>query len=202
MTSPTPGRFSGHIDFGKPVSAPEGGIPYWDVFPYDGDVTIKAVDAPVVPEPPRNGEGGEPCGECARGDEDYLWTDADWRLNAGAGGKSLVNLMLTPRAHHDLADLPAALGAGMGAMIQRVEAAVMALGGVARVHVNRWGDGGSHLHWWFFARPEGLLQLRGTCLPLWGDVLPDLPEATWDAAMTSIASHMATTGGRANRSVV
>lgn len=200
MTSP--GRFAAHLEYGKPVAAPDGGIPFWDVFPYDGDVTVKAIDAPVLPEPPRHGEGGKPCDECARDDADYLWTSEHWRLNAGAGGRSLVNLMLTPRAHHDLTDLPPELAATMGATIQRVEAAVMGLGDIARVHVNRWGDGGSHLHWWFFARPEGLLQLRGTCLPLWGDVLPDLPPETWDAAMASVASHMTTTGGRPDGPVV
>ncbi|GIG68530.1 hypothetical protein [Phytomonospora endophytica] len=202
MTSPSPGRFAGHFEYGKPVAAPEGGIPYWDVFPYDGDVSVRALDAPVIPEPPRGGEGDRPCGECARDDEGYVWTDEHWRLDAGAGGDSLLNFMLTPRAHHDLGDLPADLVVGMGTTIQRVEAAIMGLGDIARVHVNRWGDGGSHLHWWFFARPEGLLQLRGTCLPLWGDVLPALPKETWDAAMTSVASHMTTTGGRPGGPVV
>lgn len=126
----------------------------------------------------------------------------DWRLNAAREAESLITVMLMPRAHHDLGDLPGELAASMGPTIGHVENAIMGLGDIARVHVNKWGDGGSHLHWWFVARPEGLLQLRGTCLPLWGDVLPKLPQETWDEAMTSVASHMATTGGKANRLVV
>lgn len=202
MTSSSPGRFAAHFAYGEPAAAPEGGIPFWDIFPYEGDVTIKAIDAPVVPEPPRHGEGGKPCGECARGDEEYLWTSEHWRLSAGAEAEALVTVMLTPRAHHDLGDLAPEPAATMGATIRHVENAIMGLGDIARVHVNKWGDGGAHLHWWFIARPEGLLQLRGTCLPLWGDVLPKLPQETWDEAMTSVASHMATTGGRSHRSVV
>ena len=41
-----------------------------------------------------------------------------------------------------------------------------------RVQVLRWGDGGEHLHWWLLARPTGILQLRGTFLALWDDILP------------------------------
>ncbi|MGW1715354.1 hypothetical protein [Streptomyces sp. NPDC002156] len=36
--------------------------------------------------------------------------------------------------------------------MQRAERAVLAVDGAARVHVNRWGDGGAHL----------LTRLRGT----------------------------------------
>ena len=52
-----------------------------------------------------------------------------------------------------------------------------AVPGVARVHVDRIGDGLAHLHVWFVARPAGLLQLRGSCLMDWLDVLPPMPAA-------------------------
>ncbi len=38
-------------------------------------------------------------------------------------------------------------------MTVRLERAIRSLDGVARVHVNRWGDGSAHLHLWFLARP-------------------------------------------------
>jgi hypothetical protein len=41
--------------------------------------------------------------------------------------------------------------------------------------VYRIGDGGAHLHVWFFARPEGQVQLRGSWLPVWDDLLPEYP---------------------------
>jgi hypothetical protein len=58
------------------------------------------------------------------------------------------------------------------------------------VHVNRWGDGGAHLHVWFFARPEGLLQLRGSCLPDWLDVLPPLPPEDSDAITRHVVGRL------------
>jgi diadenosine tetraphosphate (Ap4A) HIT family hydrolase len=64
-------------------------------------------------------------------------------------------VLLQPRGHYDLADLPAARSAELGPLSQRVERAVLAVDGVARVHVNRWGDGGAHLHFWLPARPAG-----------------------------------------------
>src|SRR5262249_62025925 len=57
---------------------------------------------------------------------------------------------------------PNMLAAELGVMTVRLERAIRSLDGVARVHVNRWGDGAAHLHLWFLARPYGRLQLRGT----------------------------------------
>ncbi len=65
----------------------------------------------------------------------------------------------------------------MGEILCRVEAAVTSLGGIARVHVSRIGDGAEHLHWWFMARPLGLLQARGSFAVEWDDVLPPRPKA-------------------------
>lgn len=203
MTTPAKaGRFAGHLTFGQTATPPEGGIPFWEVFPYEGDLRIKAIDEPVIPEPARNGEGGAECGQCARPDGDFVWTNENWRLSAPKQPESLLMLLLTPRAHHDSTDLPVALQAELGQMMTRVESAIMGLGDIARVHINKWGDGGAHLHWWFIARPEGLMQFRGTCLPLWGDVLPPLPAEVWAESVASIASQMTATGGEAPGQVV
>ena len=58
----------------------------------------------------------------------------------------------------------------------------MSLGGIGRVHVNKWGDGGAHLHLFFLARPAGFLQLRGSNLPEWEEMLPRYPQDVADAA--------------------
>lgn len=87
----------------------------WPSFPYEGDLRVRLVGDVVLPEPPREGEGGVGCGACAAPDGQYLWTDADWRLRSTAepSGLPLV-LLLEPRVHADLHDLPTPLRAGMG----------------------------------------------------------------------------------------
>jgi hypothetical protein len=60
------------------------------------------------------------------------------------------------------------------------------------------GDGAEHLHVWFFARPEGLLQLRGSSLSDWTDCLPPMPHDEWSAVQREIAAQVvALAGGRA-----
>jgi len=80
--------------------------------------------------------------------------------------------------------------------IVTVEPAAQALPGVARVHVNRWGDGGSHLLVIFLGRPAGMLQLRGSCLPLWEEMLPRVPAAAAGSALRFVAAALAGRGGR------
>ncbi|GAA2749659.1 hypothetical protein [Kitasatospora cinereorecta] len=196
----TPSPYVARLPIGERIPMPEGGIPFWEVFPYEGDLQIRVLEEPEVPEPPRDGEHGpDTCSQCARADGEFLWTDEHWRLGALAEPTALpAMLLLQPRAHHDLLDLPGDLAAQLGPMLQRVERAVLSLGGIARVHVNRWGDGGAHLHVWLIARPEGMMQLRGTCLPLWEDVLPKLPEGEWREYGRRIAAAMAAGGGTAH----
>lgn len=64
------------------------------------------------------------------------------------------------------------------------------------MHLNKWGDGGAHLHWVAIARPAGLQRLRGSCLVLWDDVLPNLPEDRHRANLAAVAAALATDGGR------
>ncbi len=74
----------------------------------------------------------------------------------------------------------------------------MGLGDVARVHVNRWGDGGAHFHLWFMPRPLGMLQLRGSMLPMWLELLPNLDEVTATEVLARIGAAMALGGGTAH----
>lgn len=62
-----------------------------------------------------------------------------------------------------------------------------ALSDVARAHVYRIGDGGAHLHVWFFARPAGQAQLYGSWMVVWDDLLPEYPERLADSDAASVA---------------
>jgi hypothetical protein len=106
-------------------------------------------------------------------------------------------LILESRSHLDLGDLPNLLAAELGVMTVRLERAIRSLDGVARVHVNRWGDGAAHLHLWFLARPVGRLQLRGSFLSLWDDILPPIAESQWRENLALVAAWLAEFGGRA-----
>ncbi|WP_341721472.1 hypothetical protein QQG74_31540 [Micromonospora sp. FIMYZ51] len=105
-------------------------------------------------------------------------------------------LILESRSHLDLGDLPNLLAAELGVMTVRLERAIRSLDGVARVHVNRWGDGSAHLHMWFLARPYGRLQLRGTFLSLWDSILPPISEDKWRENLALVAAWLAEFGGR------
>jgi hypothetical protein len=63
----------------------------------------------------------------------------------------------------------------MGQLMVALGSAIESVPSVARVHLSKWGDGGAHLHVFFYARPTRMPQLRGTCLALWDDFLPPVP---------------------------
>jgi len=159
----------------------------WDIFPFEGALQVKRLDDPVLPEPPRHGEDGTDCSACQRTDDAYLWTDHRWRVYAPESA-GVPALLLEPRAHLDLGDLDETYAAELGVLTVRIERALASVPGIGRVHFNRWGDGGAHLHVWFLGRPEGMVQLRGSCLPDWMDILPPLPEPQW----TAIGRHVGT----------
>jgi diadenosine tetraphosphate (Ap4A) HIT family hydrolase len=151
---------------------------------------VVPIREPVYPEPPRTGEDGPAdCFICATSGSDFLWSDRSWRVVPFPEPLGVHTVLLEPHAHIDLDGLPDDLAAELGPLILRIDRALrQALDGVGRVHVNRWGDGGSHLHWWFIARPAGLLQLRGAALATWLDVLPPLPEVERQAGLRRIAT--------------
>ena len=169
----------------------------WPTFPFEGDFRVRAIDPPVAEEPPRQGEDPETCVQCLTADSEYVWVSARWRVRALERPTGLpVVLILESRSHMDLGDLPNLLAAELGVMTVRLERAVRSLEGVGRVQVNRWGDGSAHLHLWFLARPYGQLQLRGTFLSLWDDVLPPIPETRWRENLALIGAWLAEFGGR------
>ena len=152
----------------------------WDTWPFEGEVRPKPL-APPTPEPRIDGQGGVDCRACAKPDSEYLGTNERWRLTAFDEPSGLpVVVLLEPREHFaGPADLPEDLARDQGLMLGRVERAVLAVGGIARVHIGRWGEGAEHLHWWFIARPEGFGQLRSSFAEIWDEVLPPTPDDVW-----------------------
>jgi hypothetical protein len=159
---------------------------------------VKSLAEPVAVEPPRSGEDAGDCVACNTPDDAYIWVSERWRVRGMDRPTGLpMVLILECRSHLDIGDLPNLLAAELGVMTVRLERAIRSLDGVARVHVNRWGDGSAHLHMWFLARPYGRLQLRGTFLSLWDDLLPVIPEEQWLENLSLVAEWLAGFGGRA-----
>jgi len=170
----------------------------WPSFPFEGDMRVKPLAEPVDVEPPRSGEDAADCVACNTPDDSYIWVSERWRVRAMDRPTGLpMILILECRSHLDIGDLPNLLAAELGVMTVRLERAIRSLDGVARVHVNRWGDGSAHLHMWFLARPYGRLQLRGTFLTLWDDILPVIPEPQWRENLALVAAWLAEFGGKA-----
>jgi len=192
-----PGEFYAHAlaaadgDGRLPLSRMTG----WEISPFEPNgLRVTPLRAPVVPEPPRHGDDPSDCGSCARRDEG-IWRDEHWRLSRiGGVGVPLV-LMLHPRDHYDLADLPDDRAAELGVLSAHLARHIEALPHIARAHVYRLGDGGAHLHMWFFARPEGQRQMLGSWLVVWDDLLPEYPGDIADGDAALVAEALAASYG-------
>lgn len=198
----TPDEF--HANALKAADA-EGRLPLsrltaWEIFPFEPEgLRVVPLKMAEVPEPPRRGEDGVACDSCAAVGRGDIWQDDRWRLLTFSepSGAPLV-LMLVPKEHVDLTDLSDDLAGELGRLVVHTARAVETLPHVARAHVSRWGDGGAHLHVFFFARPEGFVQLRGTCLAIWDDLLPPIPRDVRDADALIVARALALSyGGKA-----
>ncbi len=164
-----------------PVAVEE--MPGWFIYPYEIDsLRIKPLEPMLDVEPDRRGEDPAEC-RCATDDwagswpgpeDSVVWHDDDWRL-LDAGDKLPAFLMLQPRRHFDLHEMPDDLAARMGRLIVALTAAVETLPSVGRCHVMKIGDGGAHLHWFFIARPARIGQFRGSPLLDWEENLPSVP---------------------------
>ena len=189
MTIPTPQEFYAralaHADHQRRLPPPpQSG---WDIFPFeDASLVVKPLEPLTLPEPPRSGEGGVDCWRCTNPERDAVWANERWVLTSFEQSRLPFGVMLMPRKHLDLGDLDDAMAAELGVLSARVARAVEALDVVGRVHLYKFGDGGAHLHAFLFGRPAGMLQLRGSCLTLWDEMLPAVPAAERDA-VTGVA---------------
>jgi diadenosine tetraphosphate (Ap4A) HIT family hydrolase len=171
------------------VAGERGGM----TLPYAEPLTLREPADLTLPEPPRRGEeGGEPCFPCSpESRANAIWADERWSLH-NPGQTSLAgSVWLTSREHFDsYADMPAQYASTLAGVVGRAERAVLALGEVGRVHVYRWGEGGSHFHLWLVPRPVGRMDMAGPFLPVWEDTMPPLGKAEIEAVGEKIAAAM------------
>ena len=193
----TPDQFYAHAlaaadeDMRLPLSRMTG----WDISPFEpAELRVAPLRPPVLPEPPRQGEDPRECHSCDRRDEG-IWFNAAWRLTRVGGVGVPLALMLHPRDHFDLRDLSDRLAAELGVLTTHITRHIEALPNISRAHVYRIGDGGAHLHVWFFARPLGQSQLYGSWLVVWDDLLPEYPAEIADNDARAVASALATSYG-------
>ena len=169
----------------------------WDISPFEQDgLRVARLRPPVQPEPARQGEDPADCRDC-RNRGEGIWFDDHWRLARMRGVGVPLVLMLYPLDHHDMPDLPDQLAAELGVLSAHLVRHIEALPNIARAHTYRIGDGGAHLHMWFFARPQGQAQLYGSWLVVWDDLLPEYPAELAEADAVAVADALvASYGGR------
>jgi diadenosine tetraphosphate (Ap4A) HIT family hydrolase len=171
----------------------------WEISPFEPDgLRVSPLRPPVLPERARDGDDPARCSSCGHRD-DGIWFDRHWRLSRIAGVGVPLVLMLHPRDHYDLADLPDDLAAQLGVLTTRIVRHVEALPNISRSHVYRIGDGGAHLHTWFFARPSGQSQLYGSWLVVWDDLLPEYPAEVADADAAAVVTALIDSYGGSRR---
>jgi len=142
----------------------------WEISPFEpGGLRVSPLRPPHLPESQRQG-------------------DDPWRLSRVQGVGVPLALMLHPRDHYDLPDLPDDLASELGVLTTHISRHIEALPNVSRAHVYRIGDGGAHLHIWFFARPVGQSQLYGSWLVVWDDLLPEYPAEVAEADAEVVAA--------------
>ena len=179
----------------------------WDMFPWevvDGQLVPKVLRPPVGAEEPRYGETPDkPCSSCA-GERlsTAIWENDRWYVASFPEPRGMpLILMLQAQEHLDFPDMDDEMAAEYGVLSARLCRIMSHLPHIGRVHVCRWGDGGSHLHVWFIARPARLPGVIGSLAVEWDEILPPPPEDVWRADLADVARRLANHDGRALVSV-
>lgn len=170
----------------------------WPTWPFEGETVPKLLEPPTT-EPERGGASGVDCQNCELAKhlpaETVLWYDDLWFLTWAEGQALPFGAFLMPRRHADLSDLTTIEAQRGGQLLVLVEQAAVATLDIPRMQVARWGDGAEHMHWWLYARPTGMLQLRGTFLSHWDDILPVRDPAEHRSDMVLVARALQRTAG-------
>ena len=168
----------------------------WDIFPWEGEMVPKVVQRPVDAEAPRWGEGDKPCDCREREPEHAIWRNERWVVTATEkpGGLPLM-LFLHPREHMDFQDMDDELAGEFGRVTNWLHRIMANLPNIGRVHVCKWGDGGSHMHVWFIARTARLPHILGSMAVEWNEMLPPTPEDVWRADLATVARKLANHDG-------
>ena len=168
-------RVQDHLDpAGRPAL---GAMATWEVFPFEPEGLVpKPLGERVVPEPDRS-RSVDVCGTCRALIREDLVLHTGQRLAVIRPGATSVMFVanIVSRDHEVLDDLDDDADAELGRLIARTYRALKALPGVGNVHVNKWENGGGHLSVNLLARPLGVLEMRGSNLPVWADMLPHIP---------------------------
>ena len=157
---------------------PVGAMPGWDVFPFEADsVRVRPLGEYADPEPDRRKDPSD-CKVCAaRARPELVLHEGEHLTVIRTGGTSLVfTANVVSHDHAPLDDLADEGLAELGLLVGRTYHALKALPEVGNVHINKWENGTGHLAVVLLARPRGVLQLRGSNLPIWADMLPPIPE--------------------------
>ena len=150
----------------------------WDISPFDqAGLHVAPLRPPTAEERPRHGEDPADCGSCARR------ARASGSTTSGGSPASAVLACpwcscCTPASTTAWRTCRTSRAAELGVLTSHIARHIEALDNIARAHVYRIGDGGAHLHVWFFARPAKQPQLMGSWLVVWDDLLPEYPEPT------------------------
>jgi diadenosine tetraphosphate (Ap4A) HIT family hydrolase len=151
---------------------------------------------PVDTEEPREGEpGGTPCGYCAVSDRDTVWSNEHWQVVPRSWSPIPGGMLLLSRTHTDtLTQMPPTRQAEFGQIAAALEAAILNLGGVARVHLYRYGDGCAHFHAHFVPRPYGRPQFGWRNLPFLEQRLPHPGEDQLALANQAVSTALRSAG--------
>jgi hypothetical protein len=176
-----------------PVAVEE--MPGWDIYPYEIDsLRLKPLQPLADAEPDRAGEDPANC-SCTRPadpvrEAELAWSNERWQLGLDSELKLPVSLVLRPREHCDLPTVPDHLAGEMGRLIVEISAGIEALPSVGRVQLAKYGDGGAHLHLFFFGRPARALQFRGSPLLDWAENFPQIPLEVHRANAEAVAGRL------------
>lgn len=161
---------------------PLGSMPGWDVFPFEREgLRARPLTEYADPEPDRR-KARDDCRTCsALEDAAQLLHTGDRLAVVRPAATSLPFVAnVVTREHVLLDDLDDDGHVELGRLVARTYAAVQALDGVGNVHITKWENGSGHFSMNVMARPRGVLQLRGSNLPVWADMLPDIPQDEYD----------------------
>lgn len=164
------------------------------MFPFEREgLRARPLTAHADPEPDRRKAPAD-CKTCAALDPADLVLHTGERLAVirpdGTNLPFVANIV--SRTHEPLDDLDDDGHVELGRLIGRTYAALHALEGIGNVHVNKWENGTGHLSVTLLARPLGVLQLRGSNLAAWADMLPPTPGKELDARAAEVRAALAT----------
>ncbi|NUR09079.1 MAG: hypothetical protein HOQ22_12885 [Nocardioidaceae bacterium] len=171
----------------------------WDIFPWEGELVPKVVGPPLDAEAPRWGEGDKPC-HCATQElpDHPIWRNERWVVSTTDGPTGMpLMCFLHPVEHQDLHELDDEMAGELGQITVWLHRIMARLTNIGRVHVCKWGDGGSHLHLWFIARTARLPHILGSMAVEWNEMLPPGPEDVWRDDVRRVAAKLASHDGRA-----